>query len=187
MFFHMGHIFLSSYACDVVRGRAFSVHLGRATHIAVLWRCMWRRGPWGNHATCLALGWLSVTFPAVHKQIGPFWCWFPGEWVCVCSRTLWVSITNSPVRLGVSPTAATPTDFYSQWFWGFISPCWKPRLWGLSASQVFPPGLSACKCGTSWSTSHLACLVLQLPPCHVPSTLAAPLCPYYQYGWMFLL
>ena len=30
----------------------------------------------GNNATCLALSWLSVTSPATHKQIGPFWCRF---------------------------------------------------------------------------------------------------------------
>ena len=45
---------------------------------------------------------LSVMFPTSHKQIGPFWCWLQGGWFCVCSRTLWVSPTNSPVRLGVS-------------------------------------------------------------------------------------
>ena len=39
-----------------------------------------------------------------------------GGWVCVHSRPLWVPPTNSPVRLGVSPTAAsTPTGF-NQWF-----------------------------------------------------------------------
>ena len=41
------------------------------------------------------------SFPHYHKQIGPFWCWFLGGWFCVCSRTLWVSPANSPVRLGV--------------------------------------------------------------------------------------
>ena len=45
-------------------------------------------------------------------QIGPFWCWFQGGWVFVCSRTLWVSPTNSLVGLGVSPTASTTTDFF---------------------------------------------------------------------------
>ena len=49
---------------------------------------MWRRGLRGKNATCLALGWLSVTSPGTHKQIGPFWCWFPGEGVCVCSGPL---------------------------------------------------------------------------------------------------
>ena len=35
----------------------------------------------------------------------------PGRWVCVHSRTLWVSPMNSPVRLGVSPAASTPKGF----------------------------------------------------------------------------
>ena len=77
----------------------------------------------------------------------------PGGWVCVCSRTLWVSPTDSPVRLGVSPATSTPTGFYSQRCWGFIFPHWIPGLHSLSHSPVFPAGLSACKCGTAWSTS----------------------------------
>ena len=40
-----------------------------------------------------------------------------------CSRTLWVSRTNSPVRLGVSPAAAsTPIGVFSQWF-EVLFPC----------------------------------------------------------------
>ena len=47
----------------------------------------------------------------------PFWCCFPSGWVCIRSRTLWVSPTNSPVRLGVSPAAAsTPMGVFNQWF-----------------------------------------------------------------------
>ena len=38
-------------------------------------------------------------------------------WACVCSRSLWVSPTTSPVRLGVSPAAAsTPTGVLNHWF-----------------------------------------------------------------------
>ena len=38
-------------------------------------------------------------------------------WVCVCSRPLWVSPMNSPVRLEVSPPAvSTPTGVVSQRF-----------------------------------------------------------------------
>ena len=84
----------------------------------------------------------------------------------VGSRTLWVSPMNSPVELGVSPTAATPIHFYSQKFRGFISLCWNPGLRGLSCSPVVPPALSARECGTpspppaaspTWSSSrHLA-------------------------------
>ena len=63
-----------------------------------------------------------------------------GGWVCVHSRTLWGSPTNSPVRLGVSPTAAsTPTGFFSQRFWGFIFPALESWVvWFFSLpSQLF--------------------------------------------------
>ena len=137
-----------------------------------MWCCTWGRGPRGNNAACLALGLLSVTSPATHKQIGPFWCWFLGGRVFVCSRTLWVSPMNSPVRLGVSPTTATPPGFYSQRFWGFIFPHWNPGLCGLSHSPVVPPGLSTWKCGTTQSAScQLAHPVLQ------PYFAECPLCP----------
>ena len=74
-------------------------------------------GPRGNSAISSTLCQFSVTPSATHNQIGPFWCWFPSGLVCVCSRTLWVSPTNSPVRLGVSPAAtSTPTGVFNQWF-----------------------------------------------------------------------
>ena len=81
---------------------------GRGNLCGLLWHCLWGRDPRGNNATSLALTPLSKTPSTTHKQIGPFWCWFLGGWVCVHFRTLWVSPTNSPVRLGVSPTVATP-------------------------------------------------------------------------------
>ena len=59
------------------------------------------------------LCWFAVTFPTTLNQIGPFWCSFPGGWVCVCSRTLWFSPMNSPVRLGVSPTDPQPPQVFS--------------------------------------------------------------------------
>ena len=74
-------------------------------------------------SACWTLHWLSVTSPPTHKQIGPFCCWFPGGWFCVHSRTLCISPTNSPVRLGISPATTILTGFYSQRFWGFIFPC----------------------------------------------------------------
>ena len=81
---------------------------------------MWGRDLRGNSDACSALGQLSVTSPTSHKQIGPFWCWFPSGWACVRSRTLWVSPRKSPVRLGVSPVASTPTGVFSQMFWGLF-------------------------------------------------------------------
>ena len=103
------------------------------------------------------LSWLSVTSLATHKQMGPFWCWFPGMWLGVCSRTLWVSPTNSPVMLWVSPASSTPTGFFSQRFWSFIFLHWNPGLHHLSCSPVVPPSLSTCKCANAQSTScHLS-------------------------------
>ena len=113
-----------------------------------------------------------VTSSTTHKQIGPFWCWFPGGWACACSRTLWVSPTNSPVKLGVSPAAAsTPTGFYSQRFWGFIYPHWNPGLLGLSHSPVLPPGLSARECGTARSASLCLGMSPLRPNCPSPPLL----------------
>ena len=109
----------------------------KANHVTALWSCVWGKGPSGNKVACLAMGWLSFTSSATHKQIGPFWCWFPGGWVCVHSRALWVSLTNSPVKLGVSPATATSTGFSSQRFWGFISPRWNSGLCGHLTPQLF--------------------------------------------------
>ena len=160
---------------------------GRATHVAELWHCMWGRGLRGNNATCLALWQFLVTSSETHKQIVPFSCWFPGGWVCVHSRTLWFSPTNSPVRLEVSLAASTPTDFFSQKFWGFISQHWNPGLHSLSHSPVVPPSLSACVCGMAQSTSH--CLAWSTSHCFAmcPLCPADRLHPSYQSGWMFLL
>ena len=60
---------------------------------------------------------------------------------------------NTPVRLGVSPAASTPTGLFSQRFCGFIFPQWNPGLCGLSHSPLVPPSLSPCKCGTTHSIS----------------------------------
>ena len=78
---------------------------------------MWGRGPIGNYGTCSTLCWFSVTPSTAHIQIGPFWCCFLSGWVCVHSRTLWVSLMNSPMRLGVSPAAtSTPKGVFNQRF-----------------------------------------------------------------------
>ena len=67
-------------------------------------------------ASLLALAPLSATCLTSHKWIVLLQVLIPGGWACVCSRTLWVSPTNFPVRLGVSPTVAIPIGFYSQRF-----------------------------------------------------------------------
>ena len=113
----------------------------------------------------------------------------PG-WVSLCIfRTLWISPTNSPVRLEVSPATSAPTGFFSQKFWGCISPHWNPGLCGLSRSPVVPPGLSTCKYGSAHSASHG--LIHPGPQASsLPWVLSAPAAHLhysYQSGWMFLL
>ena len=95
----------------------------------------------------------SVTPSAAHNQIGPFWCCFPSGWVCVCSRPLWVSPTNSLMRLGVPPAAAsTPMGVFNQRFEALF-PCAGPWV----ARSV------------TWSTS--CCLTSQLQLCPPRSTI----------------
>ena len=78
---------------------------------------MWGRGPIGISGACSTLCQFSVTPSATHNYIGSFWCCFASGWACVRSRTLWVSPTTSPVRLGVSPAASsTPTGVFNHWF-----------------------------------------------------------------------
>ena len=107
---------------------------------------------------------------------------------CVRSRTLWVPPANSPVRLGVSPAAAsTPIGVFSQRLWGFISQYWNPGLCGLSQSLVVPPGLFARKCGTAQSASYHLAWSASCRLASSPLRLTAQLHPSYQSGWMFLL
>ena len=106
-------------------------------------------------AACSTLHWISVTPSATHNQIGPLWCWFPSEWACARSRPLWVSPTNSPVRLGVSPAAtSTPTGVFNQRFEALFPPCWSPGLCVLLRSPTVPPSLSMCECGATGSASN---------------------------------
>ena len=79
--------------------------------------CIWG-GVWEG---AMALAPLSASFQSLPplptiKSNRPLWCWFPSGGACVHSRPLWVSPMNSPVRLGVSPVAAsTPTGVFNQW------------------------------------------------------------------------
>ena len=69
----------------------------------------------------MALAPLSASFqslpPLPTIKLGPSGAASPGGWVCVHSRMLWVSPTNSPVRLGVFHAAtSTPTGVFNGWF-----------------------------------------------------------------------
>ena len=92
-------------------------------------------GPRGSHVTCSTLRWFSVTPSSTHNETGLFWCWFPRAWPYAHSRPLWVSPMNSPVRLGVSPAAAsTPTGVFIQRFEALF-----PRARALDYMVCFTP------------------------------------------------
>ena len=152
---------LSFCTCYMVRSGTLGICQGGATHVAALLSCMWGRGLRGNNVTCSALCWLSITSSANHRQIGPFWCWFLGWWVCVCSRTLWVCPTNSSVRLGVSPVPSTSAVFSVRGFEALF-----PRTASLSYAAVSFPRCSSLfiphKFGTACSSSH--CFACPGPP-----------------------
>ena len=97
------------------------------------------------------------------------------SWACTCSGTLWVSPTNSPVRLGVSPAAtSTPTGVFSQRFEALF-PRWSPGL-----RRLLP-----CKPAAALPSllhNPPPCWVLQPPPCHESSLLGCPALPLLQYG-----
>ena len=127
----------------------------------MLWCCIWEKGQRGNNATCSALTPLLVTSPATHKWIVPFCYWFLGVCACVHSRILWAPPMDSAVRLGVSPIATTPTDFYCQRFWGFTFPTLE--LW-VAWSVSLPSCSSQCI-----RTQMCDCPVCQRPSCHESS------------------
>ena len=151
---------------------------------------MWGRGPIGSNGVCSSLCRFSVTPSTTHIQVEPFWCCFPSGWVCVHSRTLWVSPRNSPVRLGVSTTAtSTPTGVFNQCFEALfphagtlgclvchlvhqLLPCWPAAA--LPAPLHNPP----------------PCWVRQPPPCceySPPDCPSPPLLPVWMKCHLYLL
>ena len=163
LLFQLGHFFLSGHV-SYIKGRSLRCSPGRGNphHCIVVLSVVD-----GSNAVCSALCWLSVTSPTTHKQIGPFWYCFRGGWVCVLSRTLWVSPRNSPVRLGVCLTATSnPTGVFNQWFEALFpqagalgfSVCLIPQLFFLAYlhTSMGPPCPQA---------PALPALVLQPPPC----------------------
>ena len=141
-----------------------------------------------------SLLWLSVTSSTTHKQIGPSWCWVIGGWVCVHSRTLWVSPTNSPLRLGVSPTAATPTGSFIERFEALFpssvtlgyAVCLTPHLFLplYLHTIVGPPNPQATI--LLWVLSAPATLPTTLDECFFFNSLVVRL-PYNLIFWQFRL
>ena len=155
--------------------------------LTALWCSMWGRGLRRRNGACSTLCQFSVTSLTTHNQIGLFWCCFPSGWVCVHSRPLWVSPMNSPVRLGVSPAAAsTPTGVFSQCFEALFSHA------GTLGCVLCHPVHQLLLC---WPAAALPTLLHNPPPCWVCQLLpcgkspppAAHLWPSYQSGWMLLL
>ena len=92
-------------------------------------------GPRGSNGARSTLHRTSIFHSATHNQTGPLWCWFPSGWACARPRLLLVSLTTSPVRLGVSPAAApTHTGAFNQRFVALF-----PRPGALSYLVCFAP------------------------------------------------
>ena len=122
-------------------------------------------GPRGSNGTCSALCRFSVTSTTNHNQTGPLWCCFLSGWACVHSRPLWVSPMNSPVRLGVSPVAASiPTGVFNQRFEALF-----PRAGALGCTVCFapPPLVPVYLCG---NVGPQSLLVVALPAPLVPQS-----------------
>ena len=85
----------------------------------------------------MLLVWLSTGFQSLPllptSKFSPFLVLIPRWVVCVRSR---VSLMNSPVRLGVSPTVATLTGFFSQRFETLF-----PRAGALGCTVCLTPQL----------------------------------------------
>ena len=114
------------------------------------------RGPRGNSVACSALCQLSSHFPHFPQAKWALLLPIP-RWedpLCVRSRPLWVSPTNSPVRWEFLPLPPQPPQVFSIRGLRLYFPALEPWVVGLSRSPVVPPGLCARGCGTTCSTCH---------------------------------
>ena len=89
----------------------------------------------------MPLALLSASFQSLSllptSKLGPSGADSLGRWFCIYSRTMWVSLSNSPVRMGVSPAAAsTPTGVFNQRFEGLF-----PCAGALGCTVCFAPPL----------------------------------------------
>ena len=110
-------------------------------------------------------------------------CCFLSGWVCVCSRTQWVSPTNSPVRLGVSPAAtSTPTGVFNQWFEALFPHAGVVGCTVCHRVHQLLPHWPAAALPTLLH-SPPPCWVHQPPPCH-ESSLPGCLSPPFLLAWM---
>ena len=109
-----------------------------------------------------------------------------GRWFCIYSRTMWVSLSNSPVRMGVSPAAAsTPTGVFIQRFEALF-----PGT-GILGCEVCHRSTSCCLAHPSPpATALLQVLSAQLPVSAPPTGLDE--CFFFNslvvglpYSWIF--
>ena len=114
LFFHLGLFFWSRCASYVVRGGALGItRAGYPT-----WLCYGAVCGGRVKEGTVPLAWLLASFQSLLCYPQANWALMVliPMWVGICSRTLWVSPVNYPVRLGVSPTTAIPHRFFSQRF-----------------------------------------------------------------------
>ena len=143
--------------------------------VAVLWRCMWGQVPEGT----VPLVQLSARFQSVPllptSKVGPSGADFQ------VSGFVYILEPCESLQRTLLWGWEFLTGFFTQKFWGFISPYWNPGLLSLPCSPVVPPSLSARECGPP---------LRQPPLCHessLPGCLAACLRPSYWSVWLFLL
>ena len=129
--------------------------------VIALWCCMWGRGRRGNNGTCSALCWISVTSPTADNEVGLFWCWFPGGWACVRSRTLWVCEAGSFSHCRLNPHRCFQTEVLRLYFptlklrvaWSILLPRCSSQficrwMWDCPVRNLLPP----------WVLKPLPCL-----------------------------
>ena len=164
MFCHLGHfffLFFWSWRVCYLKGRSLTCSMGRGNAGRCTVRLYVGEGPRGSNGACSTLHWTSILHSATHNQTGPLWCWFPSGWACAYSRPLWVSPTTSPMRLGVSPAAAsTPTGIFNQRF-EVLFPCAGALGCVICFSPpLFIPVYLCANVGPRGATRSTACLVL---------------------------
>ena len=134
---------------------------------------MWGRGQRGSNGTCSTLCWFSLPLLPTIK-LGPSGAASRVGGFCVSSKPLWVSPMNSPVRVGVSPAAAsTPTVAFTQWFEALFPTAgalgcaichWAHQLLSCQPAAALPTPLHNLP----------PCWVCQPPPCCKSSPSSCP-------------
>ena len=117
---------------------------------------MWGKDPRGNCAACSAFCLFSVTSPATHKQIRPFWCWFlGGGFVYV-----------------LGPCGSLQQTLL--WGWEFLpllpQPPWVFSIRGLRLYfPVLEPWVVQSVLLPSWSCLFICMRMWYLPVCNLPT------------------